>query len=129
MLTDSPSRSSWILAWATLALAGCLLAASWVPAYQWESLPDLCLFHRLTGLACPTCGLTRSWSALVHGHLRLSLHYHALGATLLLGVALWLGWWWARSAVPSPPRLLWWVGGFIWAGYCLGRMAGLWPGP
>lgn len=114
---------------AALALAGCLLVGWLVPTYLWEALPDLCPFHRITGLACPTCGLTRSWSTLAHGQLGLSLHYHVLGAASLLGVTLWLGWRWAQPQRPVPPKLLGWAGGLIWAGYALGRMAGFWPSP
>jgi hypothetical protein len=32
--------------------------------------PDLCLFHRMTGYSCPTCGTTRGLLALAHGSWR-----------------------------------------------------------
>ncbi len=49
-------------------------------------MPDLCLFHRLTGLACPTCGLTRALASLVRGEWATSFREHALGLPLLRGL-------------------------------------------
>lgn len=40
---------------------------------------DVCVLHRLTGLACPTCGLTRSVAHLLHGDLAGSLALHPAG--------------------------------------------------
>ncbi len=38
----------------------------------------LCLFHWITGLPCPLCGLTRGVFALAQGHWREALRFHAL---------------------------------------------------
>jgi hypothetical protein len=54
----------------------------------------VCQLHRLTGLNCPGCGMTRALYALLHGHFSTALRDNAL---LLLGLAaaalrgLWLG--------------------------------------
>jgi hypothetical protein len=52
-----------------------------------------CLFHEITGFACPGCGLTRGFHALFNGHFLTSLHYNAmlpLYAIFLGGVYLHL---------------------------------------
>lgn len=70
--------------------------------------PDLCLFHRATGLACPACGMTRAAAALARGDLAASLAWHPLfllvaaeiaGAWLLWGGNVWL-------ARPLPRRAI-----------------------
>lgn len=43
-----------------------------------------CVFHRVTGLPCPGCGLTRSILALLRGHAVQSLAFHPFGPPLLL---------------------------------------------
>jgi hypothetical protein len=59
-----------------LALLG---AAAFLPAAR--PLPfDLCVLHRLTGLSCPGCGLTRSICHLLQGDLAGSLRLHPAGA-------------------------------------------------
>lgn len=45
--------------------------------------PSVLLFDR----PCPGCGLTTSWTALLHGDLALAFRAHALGPPLYLGYA------------------------------------------
>ncbi|MBN1932299.1 MAG: DUF2752 domain-containing protein [Desulfobacterales bacterium] len=46
-------------------------------------LPE-CAIHRTTGFKCPTCGLTRSISALYHENLHSSLYYNKAGILLVI---------------------------------------------
>src|SRR5471030_1085826 len=39
---------------------------------------SVCLFHQLTGLNCPGCGMTRALYALLHGDFLLALKDNAL---------------------------------------------------
>lgn len=39
---------------------------------------DLCIIHRLAGLYCPGCGMTRACFALFSGHFLRSLAYHVI---------------------------------------------------
>jgi hypothetical protein len=70
-----------------------LAAAALLPADR--PLPfEICLVHRLTGIPCLTCGLTRSICHFVQGDLAASLALHPAGAlatALLLLHALWRG--------------------------------------
>lgn len=51
----------------------------------------LCPFRRLTGHACPFCGLTRSFAALLAGDLRRSVVLHPFGwAVIPAGLDLWI---------------------------------------
>ena len=124
---EAPRKPAW--AWRGLVLAALGAAGAAIPTRFWLGLPDLCVFHRLTGLPCPTCGLTRSWSALLHGHLAEALQYHLLGPAALLGMVLWAlpgagrfpAGWRSRGAL---------VGlALLWAGYSIARGAGWAAGP
>lgn len=55
---------------------------------------DGCLLHRLTGLPCLTCGLTRAVCLFAHGQSRDSLLMHPAGwlaFAALLGTFVWTG--------------------------------------
>lgn len=53
----------------------------------------VCQFHRLTGLNCPGCGMTRSLYALLHGDFGTALRDNALFLGGLAALALRGGWW------------------------------------
>jgi hypothetical protein len=59
----------------------------------------VCLFHSLTGLNCPGCGMTRALYALLHGDFRLALKDNALfvltSAALVIGGIRFL---WQKTA-------------------------------
>lgn len=62
-----------------------------------------CLFHQMTSLHCPGCGMTRATHAALHGDWAAAFRHNALGMVLLplalLGVGLeLLGW--ARGGRP-----------------------------
>ena len=58
-------------------------------AAEWMLLK--CPFHFLTGLLCPTCGITRSILALFQGELLVALEFHPLGPILFFAsFCLWL---------------------------------------
>jgi hypothetical protein len=69
-------------------LAGLAILVAWlIPAGRLDRGPVLCPFRRITGLPCPTCGLTRSWNAALHGQLRESVAFHPLGLLTVVGAA------------------------------------------
>lgn len=49
-----------------------------------EAMPPLCLFHRLTGLDCPGCGMTRAFVCLMRGDLSGAWQMHPFSIPLLL---------------------------------------------
>jgi hypothetical protein len=74
-------------------VAGALLAASFLlPPLR--PLPfDLCPLHRMIGIPCLTCGLTRSVCLFAHGDWSASLRMHPAGwlaFVALAVVSLWL---------------------------------------
>jgi hypothetical protein len=73
----------------------------------------VCLFHAMTGLNCPGCGMTRALSALLHGNFLLALKDNVLFVLTLAGLLIWG----ARLALQKlrnrpvtfnvPPKFLW----------------------
>lgn len=76
-----------------LVLSSALWASFVLPPRR--PLPlDACLLHRLTGLPCPTCGLTRAVCLFAQGQWRDSLGMHPAGWLIflsVLGTLLWAG--------------------------------------
>jgi hypothetical protein len=78
------SREAELLGAGTIILMG---------AFIYPSLENLvgsimpgCLFHRITGLPCLLCGMTRSLVATAHGHLGEAFRMHLLGPPFFLVV-------------------------------------------
>jgi hypothetical protein len=71
------------------AAAGALIGALLLPDRFAENGPILCLFRRVTGRPCPSCGLTRSWQAIGHGRIGDGLSAHPFGPLTMLA-AIWL---------------------------------------
>ena len=75
------------LTWVAAALLVLLLARRLAPntsgfgTHTQLGLPG-CLFQHWTGLPCPACGLTTSFSLLAHGSLRAGVACHPVGALL-----------------------------------------------
>jgi len=93
---------AWLVAGATLALAWMTLAA--VP-----SAPGgpVCALRRASGLACPTCGVTRALALLARGAWREALALHPWAPALALqAVAAWMAWaaWLAGRLRARPDR-------------------------
>jgi hypothetical protein len=49
-------------------------------------LPDVCPLHRLTGIWCPGCGLTRAFVSMAHGDVRRAFGFNPLGPLLFEAV-------------------------------------------
>jgi hypothetical protein len=68
----------------------------------------VCMLRRTTGLPCPTCGMTRAFSALAKGDWRAAVSYHPLSpafAACLLGIWLYVAWCRLRGrTVPAAHR-------------------------
>jgi hypothetical protein len=102
-----PTRSNRALLLRIGALGGVFLVA---PFWTWHG-PGLCLFHRLTGLECPGCGMTRAFHAISHGQFAHAVDFNIFSPlvyALFLGILLWdvayllTG---RRFSVPAPLRL------------------------
>jgi hypothetical protein len=62
----------------------------------------ICLFHQMTGLNCPGCGMTRALYALLHGHFQAALKDNALFLAVLAGLAV-RGAWFAGKKISGRP--------------------------
>lgn len=68
---------------ASLPLA--ILAVRFIP---FDRLPATCVFYRVTGHPCPTCGMTRALVALTHLDLGRAMALHPLAVVLAAVVTL-----------------------------------------
>ena len=80
------------LALLTMAASVVLVSAVITPSAAELSLfgveiPVMCTLRRLTGVSCPGCGLTRSFTFMAHGHVAEALEMNKLGPLLFVLVA------------------------------------------
>ncbi|MBP6963751.1 MAG: DUF2752 domain-containing protein [Armatimonadetes bacterium] len=62
-----------------------IAAARFVPL---DRLPSTCVFYRVTGYPCPTCGMTRSLAALAHLDFGRALSFNPIAVILAAFFAL-----------------------------------------
>lgn len=77
-----------------------------------DTITPGCLFHRVTGLPCLLCGMTRSLAATIHGHLAEAFRMHLLGppfflVVLAVSVALAAEFVFSRRILPRPGERAW----------------------
>ena len=98
---------------ANIRVAGMVLAATLLGAAAFiycfdpatHQIYPVCQFHRLTGLNCPGCGMTRAAYALLHGNLSTAFRDNALlvaGLGWLAGRGVWFGWNRLRGKANAP---------------------------
>jgi Protein of unknown function (DUF2752) len=75
---------------AGVGAAAIVTAFAVTPALS-TSGPTLCPMRLITGLPCPGCGLTRSWTAAAHGHFADAFSYNLFGPISLIAVAAFVG--------------------------------------
>lgn len=79
-LMPSPKRRSSILWSASVGVGGLLYLKVWLPL---TNLGIPCVFHEITGLYCPGCGITRAASSLLQLELNQAFRYNPLLFCLL----------------------------------------------
>jgi hypothetical protein len=101
-----PVLRAWVrgaLVGVALALTGVFAVAAWLNPYNPDGsartlathtglgLPP-CTFYYLTGLPCPSCGMTTSFALLVRGDVLHSLRANAVGTLLALFCLMLIPW-------------------------------------
>lgn len=96
---------SWLRAYGFPALALTLWLSAVVFAYVYGRSTGheilTCMFKRITGYPCATCGGTRTAALLAKGEFADAFVMNPLVAVLLLVSPLWVGWWLRRIRVKS----------------------------
>lgn len=70
----------------SVCIAGCILYV--VTELTGHGIP--CVFHLITGLQCPGCGMTRAVISIAHGDIGQAFEYNALSVTLVPVVIIYL---------------------------------------
>jgi hypothetical protein len=97
---------------APIACGGALAASAAFIVTHDPSAPGsrfpACVFHQVTGLWCPGCGLTRGTYQLLHGHIGAALSSNLFTPIALVAIiTVWLAWLrvsWGASPIRMPQR-------------------------
>ena len=84
-ITESRNSFYWPRLLALALLAGSLLLP--LLAFDWVTSPRslvLCPLRAVTGIPCPSCGLTRALAHLERGHLAQALKFHPFSPLILV---------------------------------------------
>jgi hypothetical protein len=84
-ITESRNSFYWPRLLALALLAGSLLLP--LLAFDWVTSPQalvLCPLRAVTGIPCPSCGLTRALAHLERGHLTQALKFHPFSPLILV---------------------------------------------
>ncbi len=49
-----------------------------IPTKHFEEAKSICMIYRYTGMKCPTCGVTRAFSSLMHLNFKKAFEYHPI---------------------------------------------------
>lgn len=110
---DDCRRSSGLLLFLFVALAGCAAMVLFLFDPARYSFYPFCLFYRTTGLQCPGCGSLRALHHLLHGEILQAVRFNALlvlSLPLLAVLALRAGMRWFNPQLrhtPLPSTLVW----------------------
>lgn len=78
------SQRSRCRRWVTVGLCAAPLIGSFFYRYGYRLPLWGCPLRSLTGIPCPTCGMTRSFVAIAQGNLGQAFHYHLFGPAVFL---------------------------------------------
>jgi hypothetical protein len=98
-----PGEADPELLWGSALGASALIAAAWLRS---DFPTPLCSLHALTGIPCPTCGMTRATIALLHGDFAGALKWNPLLTLVLAGTAFYILFA-AVVVIGKLPRLRW----------------------
>ena len=87
----SPANTRFVAIVLAVMMAGVAALVFFFNPAAYKFYP-VCQFHRLTGLNCPGCGMTRSLYALLHGNFSTALRDNALLVGGIFLLALRGGW-------------------------------------
>lgn len=85
VLSTFERRSRWFaLSVSVLPLIGAIAYAQGMPHIPFLACP----LRSLTGIPCPTCGMTRAFVAIAQGDVAQALNYHAFSPIVMAGFAI-----------------------------------------
>ena len=79
-MKESYIRINFILA----GIIACIMLYSGIFSAEKANHPIGCIYTKLTGVACPGCGLSRSFSAMIRGDFPKAWEYNANGPKIFL---------------------------------------------